>query len=468
MGALAGAMPAVGADIGAHVPYKAAPVIPAYDWSGFYLGVNAGYSVMRDRSSFGGFLVGVTETFATQSSGWLGGGQAGYNWQTAHLLIGIEADIQARGQRGTACILACIDGVIAGTLTQEIPWLATVRGRLGYTDGGTLYYATGGLAYGRVKTTMGLLNAPGADARVFETNKAGWTIGGGVETSLGGAWSAKVEYLYVDLGSTSNSFDFLNFPGATQTATSSLRDHMFRAGLNYGFGQRAMAAATMPSATRLRDWTGWYAGANAGYGIARNATSYIGTGFQPSAETFSVDPAGFVGGGQIGYNWQTANVLFGVEADFQGATGTSSANCLKICSQFSFLSVSEKLDWFGTLRGRVGFATGSAMIYGTGGLAFGHASMDINSFNATLLGTSVTQTVSASATKAGWTAGGGIESAIDDHWSVKAEYLYVDLGSIGTSFVTDFGLGSIGNRTVSSDVREHIARVGFNYRLGSR
>ncbi|MDI4663365.1 porin family protein [Xanthobacter autotrophicus] len=175
-------------------------------------------------------------------------------------------------------------------------------------------------------------------------------------------------------------------------------------------------------------WTGFYIGGNAGYGW--------GSG-QDDPGVAGIDPKGWFGGGQVGYNYQFGNnIVAGVEADIQGgdiSAGTS--------GPLGTLGLSSTLDLFGTVRGRLGYAFGPVLPYVTGGFAWGNNSIDY-------LGASQSQT------HTGWTAGAGIEYALTDHWTAKTEYLYTDLGS--KSYDT------IG---VSAGVTSQTARIGINYKF---
>jgi len=242
----------------ADLPVKAVPIAPVWVWTGFYVGGNVGYGWASSNTDVR-FLDNVTGvTLATQNQkinldGWLAGIQAGYNWQAGRMVYGIEADIQATGQKGDA-FFSCPAAVCAGggatpvtaSLEQKLPWLGTLRGRIGITGSPILFYLTGGLAYGQVKTNgviTGLSIAPALVSTAFSTSstKAGWTVGAGVEGRITGNWTAKVEYLYVDLGSVSGG------PIATTISppvranflagafNSRITDNILRVGLNYNF-----------------------------------------------------------------------------------------------------------------------------------------------------------------------------------------------------------------------------------------
>ena len=224
-----GATSAFAADLPART-YTKAPVMagPGYNWSGFYIGGNVGYSWGRssDTSSFtnGAGTTLFTNIDSTNLDGVVGGGQIGYNWQAQNWVWGLEADIQGTGERGTRDF-TCPTGICtASTLApgflalaflvpgaavpvsmeQKIDWFGTVRGRVGaLITPRVLLYATGGLAYGGVNTNETIATITGfsnTDVNV------GYTVGAGIEGAIGGNWTAKLEYLYVDLGRVSGSF----------------------------------------------------------------------------------------------------------------------------------------------------------------------------------------------------------------------------------------------------------------------
>jgi outer membrane immunogenic protein len=233
---------------------------------------------------------------------------------------------------------------------------------------------------------------------------------------------------------------------------------------------------TAPVAVPLHNWTGFYIGGSSGYGWGTESNILTFTdptvtvpGAIPSGHSNALN--GFIGGGGVGYNYQLNNIVVGLEADisythFSGSASSSGAFAPiggpwggLLTSPFSY-SQSSELDWFGTVRGRIGLvATSNLLIYATGGAAFGGAKAT------TLLAFPlVTFTGMESGTKTGWTAGGGFEYAIDDHWSAKLEYLYYDLGSL---LVDDIPHPPIPTFKTSADFPLHgsIARVGINYKL---
>ena len=209
--ALVASLPASAADLPARgMPYKAPAYAPMYNWTGFYLGLNGGgafgnsdWNGLGVSNSPGGGMVGVT---------------AGYNWQGmgSPWVFGIEGDVDASFvSDSTACG--------AFTCKTKNEWFGTVRGRVGYAWDRWMPYVTGGLALGDVKAQRT------GFAGSSDTN-AGWTVGVGIEGVIAGNWTAKIEYLYTDLGDISCS------AAACGTATNvDLNMNVVRAGVNYRF-----------------------------------------------------------------------------------------------------------------------------------------------------------------------------------------------------------------------------------------
>jgi outer membrane immunogenic protein len=272
------------ASYAADLPVKARPpVVAVYNWTGFYVGGNIGYSWGRSDVTLGDDFSGLA--FATSErlkpSGVIGGVQAGYNWQASRNWVwGVEADFQWSGQKDSvsrsldfgpeSCGETCtISGTAAGRLESKLTWLGTVRGRVGFVADSmptVLWYGTGGLAYGRVKTS-GLagfsasgtngVNCEGGSCDFTATGsatfseaktKVGWALGAGVEGAWGNDWTWKVEYLYVDLGTVSGitaltssasctgSCGFFSTPfSSAVTYSNKMTDNIVRIGFNRKF-----------------------------------------------------------------------------------------------------------------------------------------------------------------------------------------------------------------------------------------
>ena len=187
---------------------RAEPVYaPApYNWTGGYIGINGG-GAWGDTSLDGPFAAGSGRNL----SGGLIGGTVGYNWQMGAAVFGLEADIDWARIRdtGTCGSFAC---------ETRINWLGTARGRLGYAMGSFMPYVTGGLAVAGIRNTITGFGSA-------SDTKAGWTVGAGIEGALANNWTAKLEYLYVDLGHAANV-------GGSE---AEVRSHLLRVGLNYRF-----------------------------------------------------------------------------------------------------------------------------------------------------------------------------------------------------------------------------------------
>ncbi len=186
-------VPAMAADVGRD-PYVAAPY-GGFTWTGFYVGANLGY------------LWGMVTNAGFNHSGVAGGGQAGYNWQVRSFVFGAETDLQLTGAQDTV-----------GGFKFSNPWFGTLRARAGYAMNNILLYATAGIAYGGGQIDFGAVSESHSDF--------GWTVGGGMEVALTPHWSAKAEYLYVDL--TGQNY-------ALTGLTHAIHSNVLRLGGNYRF-----------------------------------------------------------------------------------------------------------------------------------------------------------------------------------------------------------------------------------------
>lgn len=452
---------ALSADLPARVYTKAPPIEAPYSWAGFYLGVNAGVGLGHSKSTSFTPALNWAPTAYIGKEGAIGGGQIGYNWQFGTWVLGLETDIQAANMRddqfcGALCKLGITPSMV--TLDQRLGWFGTTRARVGLAAGPILSYVTGGFAYGGVKTDA-LTNNNGFIATgSFSETRTGYSLGSGVEAALGGNWTGKLEYLYVNLGSQRGTY---TGNGVTSSFSSDIREHIFRVGLNYRIGGNAAYAAAP-----VANWNGFYVGGNGGGALARNKTEFSRPGVFAFTEGYNLMPNGYIGGVQAGYNWQASNWVLGVEADIQGSTAKDDKNCMVTCftTGTQYLNVDQRMDWFGTVRGRVGYSVGSTLFYGTAGLAYGNVKN-----NLTQLQGGNRYALTFNHTKSGWTAGGGIETPFElfglfgRNWTVKTEYLYVNLGTITDAYTIP---GPLDNN-LTSRVTEHVFRTGLNYHFNS-
>lgn len=225
-------------------------------------------------------------------------------------------------------------------------------------------------------------------------------------------------------------------------------------------------------------WTGFYAGLNVGYGWG-DADTHFDTLPQPDfiasrATTLYPNPDGVLGGGQIGFNWQWHRLVFGPEADFQGSAmdGTDVVSPIIRTNGTpqepeSAWSAHEHTDWFGTVRGRIGFTPlCRLLVYGTGGFAYGNVHYSANTDFGPPVGS--VYPLGFNNIKTGWTAGGGLEYALTHHWSLKVEYLHYDLGSQqGTEFehFRSGGVSPIFHVHYDWDTTANLVRGGVNFKF---
>ncbi len=198
--------------------YKAPSEIP-FSWTGFYAGINGGYA--WGQSSWSDPAIGANSgNFKT--SGGLVGGQLGYNWQTGAVVFGIESDADWMSVKGSTTGpggVCLVDG--GGQCKTQQNWIGTTRARVGYVFDRWLPYVTGGVAYGNIQAVQPTGTSSNTDV--------GWSAGAGVEYAINRNWSAKLEYLHIDLGTAT----FMGAASGTPTLAVPVTDELVRAGVNY-------------------------------------------------------------------------------------------------------------------------------------------------------------------------------------------------------------------------------------------
>jgi outer membrane immunogenic protein len=249
----------------------------------------------------------------------------------------------------------------------------------------------------------------------------------------------------------------------------------------YSGGLKGAPAYVAPSV-----WSGFYLGVNGGYGWGANSSTLDTYAFHDwdnydGAGVATLTTEGGFGGGQIGFNVQRDRLVFGIEADIQGADIGGSKDSFAINSGIhpdveTYALVKSRLDWFGTLRGRLGYSFGSSMVYATGGLAYGSIKDTLTgTVTADLYPTGSSQVLLAdshTSNATGYAVGGGFETMLTPSWSVKAEYQYIDLGSTTlydingvTQHTYEHTYTDVGDASVKVDHTYHTARVGLNYKF---
>ncbi|WP_187829786.1 outer membrane protein [Labrys sp. KNU-23] len=234
----------VGASAADLAPAAVEPVAPAaaYNWTGFYAGINGGDGFGSSHDVTMSELFPATgplvDRYGSLSpKGGFGGVQAGYNRQAGNLVLGLEGDIQGGGISDKAGRIGANAGYFLSTKSQ-VNWFGTVRPRIGYAFDNILFYATGGLAVGGVKYTQNYVNGDFlAHPRTSKT-RVGFAVGGGAEYAFSQHWTAKLEYQYIDLGRSKISATEINGGEPTDyTIHTRLRTdfHTVRLGVNYKF-----------------------------------------------------------------------------------------------------------------------------------------------------------------------------------------------------------------------------------------
>jgi outer membrane immunogenic protein len=234
-----------------------------------------------------------------------------------------------------------------------------------------------------------------------------------------------------------------------------------------------------PSVPPPLSWTGFYIGANGGYGWAHQNVNIAGTApfdafVGPALDpVIAANPNGFLGGLQAGYNYQFNSVLLGVESDLDWSDIQKKQTDIRAPAPFAgatfTTSGEQKLDMFGTVRGRLGWTLDNWLVYATAGLAYGHASLSTLTGSTTggvfcsPLGFFDCTSGSSSKMLTGSVWGGGVEWNFTSKWSARVEYLYYNLGSI--SFTAN-NLSPFDPYHSSVEFRGNIARVGLNYSFG--
>jgi outer membrane immunogenic protein len=210
------------------------------------------------------------------------------------------------------------------------------------------------------------------------------------------------------------------------------------------FSGSAFAADSIAAAPVAYEWSGFYVGAQLGYGWGdvKSHDQNIGNGVSDWADSWNSD--GVLGGIHLGYNTAFNSIVLGAEADIEGSGMSGSVD-----SDFAG-TIKTKIDVQGSLRARLGYATGPALFYATGGLAVAH----FDTHYAEGLTTD-----SSSHTKAGWTLGAGVEYAFTQNWTTRVEYRYSDFGKFTDNPATDSAW------LYPTEVTTQTVRVGFSYKF---
>jgi outer membrane immunogenic protein len=524
----------------ADLPLKASSsaAASATPWSGFYLGGGIGFLASNTGEtlhslSFGGLGTrtpaqvepGTTTSEPLNGIAFRTSLYAGYNLQVARQwVLGIEGDLGTADHSTTFAGLAFPDQGLqsfaaADGITARTKWDASARGRVGFLVApATLIYVSGGAAWQHYELTTNCVSlctdfgtsfgGPFSITPAVTTNsatKVGWTMGGGVETALGGHWFARADYRFADFGTSTftitRNTTFLLFNPIVNTFDVPFRTHTATFGLAYKFGDEVSPSSASAGlsdnvlpvkalATKARaapaSWSGLYAGLGIGPRASRtdatttgpnDPTLLAGPNGAPGATSQPLNGTAFRGSPYVGWNWQIApRWVVGIEGDVGFANQTTSLPGVGFSPAIFSFTGSEnnnfavRTTWDASARGRVGFlSTPATLLYATAGAAWQH--FDVISTcgsqpGGTECGGLTPLVVTNSATKVGWTAGLGAETMLGGNWLARAEYRYADFGTSSFTITRNVNLGGSFSSNFDVGLRTHTVTFGVSYKFG--
>ncbi|MEJ0096243.1 MAG: outer membrane protein [Methylocella sp.] len=240
VGAVALAGSAFAADLPSRAPPPVyLPPVPIFTWTGFYIGAQVGYAWGTSNGNIGDNF-GDFSSLSVSNSGVIGGGHVGYNLQLNQFVVGLEGSVDGSSLSKTFSGFVSENGIFPGfappvTVHSSVDVMGSVRGRLGYAWDRVLIYATGGVAFAGVNSSI---STPfGFDSA--SSTRVGWTVGGGLEYAITNNWSIRAEYRYSDFGHTtvfaSNSFNFPLLASVGAFANRHTTENQVQAGVSYKF-----------------------------------------------------------------------------------------------------------------------------------------------------------------------------------------------------------------------------------------
>ncbi|WP_158658825.1 TonB-dependent siderophore receptor [Methylocystis bryophila] len=497
--------PALG-DLPSH---KGGPLLPAAyaaNWTGFYLGGQAGYGWGDNHGAYNystpiGFVapIGVVGAGALShdAQGVIFGAHAGYNRQfESDLVLGLEASVDGatlmRRETVGATNASADQAVLTSMVQSDIQ--GSLRGRAGYAFGRLLPYVTGGLAIGHFGTQSdlagGASSTPGFYLRptyigfathgLQWTTRLGWTVGGGAEWAVSDHWSIRGEYRYSEFGSVSDTPN-VALPGTLYGGGRRLDQNQVQFGASYKFGDPLLvpvAAPVLAAKAPPIDWTGYtwaglYAGGQVGmiWG-ANNGHYYIATpGGLGADDSLNRDAQVASVEGHVGYNRQYDHLVAGLEGSLLG-TNLVRSSLLPVYDGKGFfgpatpggtLTTAVKSNLQGSLRTRLGYAWGRLLPFVTGGVALGGFTQQTYLWGGDALGL-FNASSSRSSLRTGWTLGAGLEWAMTRSWAIRGEYRYTDFGNVSdaSTYAAPLTTAYTGTRRLDQNLVEFGVSYKFN------
>jgi len=465
---------------GADIAVKAQPAaVPYESWTGFYVGGNLGYAWGRadPYASYVADPAGNTVPAALaslNSPGAIGGAQLGYNARWGRFVYGGEIDFSWMKARKDGFVdpfwtTEPMSNNLA--LSSSYDWLATARLRAGVAvTPAFLAYVTGGLAMTRV-TDLAAFSFPTIPSTSIWTEtrtQFGAVVGGGIEYALSPNWSVKAEYLHAWFNDILPQW---TTPGTVAGSPVAFEHSMsvVRGGLNYRLdpGPRSAYAAHGVLPPAPMSWSGFYAGLNAGYVRTQSNTFATADNQCPALLCLTMSlpklsSRGFIGGGQLGHNWQAGAFVVGGEVDFSGLSGKAEATAMPLfVGAPDTGTFASRYDWLATARLRAGVSvTPDWLVYATGGLAVAHVEDAVLRANITIPNFPREILYARTDTLYGAVIGGGLEYAFSRNWSVRAEYLHAQFNKSAPQQTTIGAPPPYG-----FDHRLDMVRLGVNYRI---
>jgi outer membrane immunogenic protein len=455
--------------------YKGSPAAPAYDWSGFYAGIHAGYGWGDIKDTFqpnagnaGNYAPSAGAAFETSLAAPAFGGHLGYNYQVGRSLIGLEAMFTWTGADKE------LAGVFSGTASAAsyrfaMDWLLAVTPRFGFAWDHWLAYAKAGVAVAQIDARYYSPTAAAGAREFTETaTHVGPVFGAGIEYAFAPNWIFGIEYNYYALGDQRYGRAMVGDLGGTTyvDSTINLSYQTVLARLSYKpDGVRSAYASARsvgsPSAHVSHMWSGPYAGVHAGGGRAQaDYTFGPGSGYfgPASGGAFTDKPDGWLAGLQLGYNQQIGSLVLGLEAATSVARLKSLSHARAFPTNLVSADYETRADWIGAITPRIGFAADRWHLYAKGGAAAAHLSSFLRS-ESDGMGCPCNYTFGEKAYYVGWTVGGGIEYALTPNWIFGVDYSYYDLGSAKYG-----GLASPTSAAYSVDLTASalVARISYN------